>query len=105
MISSDIHQLSVRGPMYDLPTCLSKFLALGLSLEQVVEAATIAYALAHAGTALIDEHKATRICRERFPALRLACTTDVLIHGVVRQDGAGTPTASCVNYGQAVRIG
>jgi len=31
--------------------------------------------------------------------------TDVLIHGVVRQDGAGTPTASCVNYGQAVRIG
>jgi dihydroorotase len=42
VISSDIHQLSVRGPMYDLPTCLSKFLALGLSLEQVVEAATIA---------------------------------------------------------------
>jgi dihydroorotase len=41
-ISSDIHQLSIRGPMYDLPTCLSKFLALGLSLEQVVEAATIA---------------------------------------------------------------
>jgi len=42
VISSDIHQLSIRGPMYDLPTCLSKFLALGLSLEQVVEAATIA---------------------------------------------------------------
>ena len=44
------------------------------------EAATIAYALAHAATALIDERKATRICRERFPALRLACTIDVLIH-------------------------
>jgi dihydroorotase len=42
VISSDIHQLSIRGPMYDLPTCLSKFLALVLSLEQVVEAATIA---------------------------------------------------------------
>src|SRR5439155_771985 len=42
VISSDIHQLSIRGPMYDLPTCLSKFLALGLSLDQVVEAATIA---------------------------------------------------------------
>jgi dihydroorotase len=41
VISSDIHQLSIRGPMYDLPTCLSKFLALGLSLEQVVGAATI----------------------------------------------------------------
>jgi hypothetical protein len=31
--------------------------------------------------------------------------TDVLVDGVVRQDGAGTPTASCVNYGQAVRLG
>jgi hypothetical protein len=31
--------------------------------------------------------------------------TDVLVHGVVRQDGAGTPSASCVNYGQAVRLG
>jgi dihydroorotase len=46
VISSDIHQLSILGPMYDLPTCLSKFLALGLSLEQVVEAATIAPARA-----------------------------------------------------------
>ena len=46
VISSDIHQLSIRGPMVDLPTCLSKFMALGLSLEQVVEAATIAPARA-----------------------------------------------------------
>ena len=49
------------------------------------EAATIAYALAHSSTALIDERKATRICRERFPNLRLACTIDVLIHGDVQQ--------------------
>lgn len=40
VISSDIHQLSVHGPMFDLPTVMSKFLALGLSLEQVVRAAT-----------------------------------------------------------------
>jgi dihydroorotase len=46
VISSDIHTLSIRGPMFDLPTCLSKFLALGLSLEQVVERATIAPAKA-----------------------------------------------------------
>lgn len=49
------------------------------------EAATIAYALTHAGTALIDERKATRICRERFPALEVATTIDVLIHGDVQQ--------------------
>ncbi|HEX5416561.1 MAG TPA: amidohydrolase/deacetylase family metallohydrolase [Chloroflexota bacterium] len=40
VISSDIHQMSVQGPMYDLPTCLAKFLALGLSLSQVIERAT-----------------------------------------------------------------
>lgn len=52
------------------------------------EAATIAYALAHAGTALIDERKATRICAERFPQLRVACTVDVFIHmDVQRQLG------------------
>lgn len=40
VISSDAHQLSVNGPMFDLPTCMSKFMGLGMSLEEVVEAAT-----------------------------------------------------------------
>ena len=40
VISSDIHQLSIHGPMFDLPTCLSKFLALGMKLPEVIEAAT-----------------------------------------------------------------
>ena len=40
VISSDIHQLSVQGPMFDLPTTLSKFLNLGLSLNDVIERAT-----------------------------------------------------------------
>jgi dihydroorotase len=40
VISSDIHQLSVQGPMFDLPTTLSKFLALGLSLPETIERAT-----------------------------------------------------------------
>lgn len=40
VISSDIHQASIGGPMFDLPTCLSKFLALGMSLPDVVRAAT-----------------------------------------------------------------
>ena len=41
VISSDIHQFSVHGPLFDLPTCLSKFLALGMSLEDTVAAATV----------------------------------------------------------------
>jgi dihydroorotase len=39
-ISTDIHQLSVNGPMFDLPTTMSKFLALGLPLADVVRATT-----------------------------------------------------------------
>lgn len=40
VISSDIHQMAVQGPMFDLPTTLSKFLNLGLTLPQVIERAT-----------------------------------------------------------------
>lgn len=41
VISTDIHQLSAYGPMFDLPTCMSKLLALGMSLDEVVRATTI----------------------------------------------------------------
>ncbi|MEM7532349.1 MAG: amidohydrolase/deacetylase family metallohydrolase [Chloroflexota bacterium] len=40
VISTDIHQLSISGPMFDMPTCLSKFMALGMSLEEVIYAST-----------------------------------------------------------------
>jgi dihydroorotase len=40
IISSDLHQRSIWGPAFDLPTCMSKFLAIGMSLEDVVRAAT-----------------------------------------------------------------
>lgn len=73
-------------------------LVVGSALETVDdgEAATIAYALAHNATALIDERKATRICGERFPELRLACTIDVLIHDNVRQRLGETRLADAV---------
>lgn len=53
VISSDAHQRSVRGAMRDLPTCLSKFWALGMPLPDVIRAATIrpAQALGLAGEA------------------------------------------------------
>jgi dihydroorotase len=41
VISSDIHQHSINGPLFDLPTCLSKFLAIGMSLPEVIRAATV----------------------------------------------------------------
>ncbi len=41
VISSDIHQLSRSGPLRDLPTTLSKFLNLGMSLDDVIACATV----------------------------------------------------------------
>jgi dihydroorotase len=41
VISTDLHQLSINGPAYDMPTTLSKFLHLGMSLPEVIRAATI----------------------------------------------------------------
>lgn len=40
VISTDIHQMARQGPMYDMPTTLSKFLTLGLTLPEVIERAT-----------------------------------------------------------------
>jgi dihydroorotase len=36
-----VHQFNVAGPVFDLATTLSKFLHLGMTLEQVIERATI----------------------------------------------------------------
>ena len=46
VISTDLHSGNINGPVYDLPTTLSKFLNLGLSLEEVIEKSTIAAARA-----------------------------------------------------------
>jgi dihydroorotase len=46
VISSDLHQLSVLGPGFDLPTTMSKLLTVGMSLPDVIAAATSRAALA-----------------------------------------------------------
>ena len=40
-ISSDVHALCIEGPAYDQVTTLSKFLALGMSLPDVIAASTV----------------------------------------------------------------
>ncbi|MAG37447.1 MAG: amidohydrolase/deacetylase family metallohydrolase [Dehalococcoidia bacterium] len=40
-ISTDIHQANINGPVYDLPTTLSKLLNLGMSLDDVIRCATM----------------------------------------------------------------
>jgi dihydroorotase len=41
VISSDLHAYNLHGPLFDLSTCLTKFLYLGLPLERVIECATL----------------------------------------------------------------
>lgn len=41
IISSDLHARSVHGPAFDLPTVMTKLLAAGWSLAEVIEAATV----------------------------------------------------------------
>ena len=45
-ISTDLHALNVDGPVYDMPTTMSKMLAVGFSLEEVIEMSTTAAARA-----------------------------------------------------------
>ena len=40
VISTDIHQMAIQGPMFDMPVTLSKFLLLGMSIDQIIEAAS-----------------------------------------------------------------
>ncbi len=41
-ISTDIYNVNINGPVYDMPTTLTKFLHLGMSLEEVILRATAA---------------------------------------------------------------
>ena len=41
VISSDVHTLSIAGPAYDLLHTMSKFLAMGVKLPEVIRAATV----------------------------------------------------------------
>jgi len=39
-ISTDLHQFNLRGPVYDMPTTMSKFLHLGMPLPHIIRAST-----------------------------------------------------------------
>lgn len=68
--------------------CEGNFLALvcgsGSATLDDGEAATIAWAVAHGGIPIIDERKGLSICKDRFPLVPVATTTDIFSHdGVV----------------------
>jgi predicted nucleic acid-binding protein len=60
------------------------------------EAATIAYAVSHRAVAIIDERKATRLCAEMYPLVRISSTVDILSHPSVEQRMGKTRLAEAV---------
>lgn len=59
VISTDIHQIAVQGPAFDMPTTMTKFLMMGMSLEEIVRRTTVnpakAAGLANAGTLAVGQ--------------------------------------------------
>ena len=49
------------------------------------EAATVAYAAAYGQAAMMDDKKARRICEERFPAIPVVSTVELLLHPAVKR--------------------
>jgi predicted nucleic acid-binding protein len=69
------------------------------------EAATIACAAAMGAIPIIDERKANRICKERYPALLVGCTVDILAHEAVAAAlGATALCDAVVNALQQARM-
>ncbi len=66
------------------------------------EAATLAFAYSNGFSAAIDEKKATRIAGERFEAMKLVTTLDILAHEPVRTLLGHTALASATF--QALRV-
>lgn len=66
VISSDVHALCIDGPAFDLPTTMTKFLALGLPIPQIIDAVTLAPAKAIGRPELgtIDSGDATLLTME-----------------------------------------
>jgi dihydroorotase len=76
VISSDLHQLSVLGPGFDLPTTMSKLLAAGMSLTDVIAATTSRAAAAigredHCGALAVGRQADIAVLRRRTDELQL----------------------------------
>ncbi len=112
-ISTDLWSANLYGPVYDLPTTMSKFLHLGMSLEEVVRAstATPASAVGMLGEIGTLKHGACadvaifRLRRGRFPLIdvkgaartgsQLLTPVHVIREGqVVLSDGEQTQVSS-----------
>jgi predicted nucleic acid-binding protein len=91
-------QLMVIVPLSEAQENHLEALVIGRGIDTLDdgEAATIAYAVESGAVALIDEKKATRICKERHPLVRLGCSIDLFSHPAVEAALGTTHLADAV---------
>lgn len=98
----------IKAVSFDCPgVALFESLVAGKTVDTLDdgEAATIACAVATGAIPIIDERKANRICRERFPAVLTGCTVDILAHdALVPALGAAVLSDAVVNALQQARM-
>ena len=87
VISSDIHQLSVLGPLYDLPSVLSKYLNLGMPLRDVIARATV--------------RPAAAIGRPELGRLEVGASADIAVFRLEEGDYTFRDVAMRVRHGPA----
>lgn len=91
-------QLMVIVPLSEAQERHFEALVIGRGVDTLDdgEAATIAYAVESGAVALIDERKANRICKERYPLVRMGCSVDLFAHAAVEAALGGSRLADGV---------
>lgn len=104
-ISSDLHRFNIATPVHDLATTLSKFLLLGLSLDEVIAMATTAPAAAlgaaGAGLGTLAVGAEADVTVLRLEEGRFALTDSA---GTVREGSQRLVPIAAVRAGQPVSI-
>jgi dihydroorotase len=121
IVSSDAHQRSIAGPMFDLPTCMAKLCCLGMPLHDVVAAATVNPARAvgldsevgtlavgsRADIAIWDVEECDRVLTDVYLSQRVAarvlCNRATVAGGVVLEPVDPRPPAPWIGLTRAQR--
>jgi hypothetical protein len=76
-LSSDLHVACINGPAYDMPTCITKALMLGMSIFDAVAASTVILGLYPIAT---SQHSSTTVYQVSYHIRQLLFQSDNRIY-------------------------
>jgi dihydroorotase len=98
-ISTDLHSLSANGPVFDLPTTMSKFLFLGMPLEDVIRSVTVGPAAAIGRNDVLGAIALGRVADLSVFHIEQGPRTFVDAHGETRPGSAGVQVRHTIRAG------